>query len=64
MYKNFQVARKLDLNCSHHEKEVVCEVIQELVNATVVIILQYINVSDQHIVHLKLTQCYKSITSQ
>lgn len=27
----------------------------------VVIVLQYINVSNQHIVHLKLIQCYISI---
>ena len=30
----------------------------------VVIILQYINVSNQCVVHLKLTQCYMSVTSQ
>ena len=30
----------------------------------VVIILQYINASNQHIVHLKITQCYMSIVSQ
>lgn len=29
-----------------------------LANATVVILLQYINVSNQLSVHLKLTQCY------
>ena len=29
-----------------------------LTNARVVIILQYIRVSDQHFVHLKLIQCY------
>lgn len=31
--------------------------VQGLANAIVTIILQYINVSDQHLVHLKLTQC-------
>lgn len=36
-----------------------------LAKAEVVIILQYINVSNQHIVcHLKLTQYYISIMSQ
>lgn len=33
-------------------------------NAMMVIILQYINVSNQHIIHLKLTQCCVSIISQ
>ena len=33
-------------------------------NAKVVIILQYINVSNQHLVHLQLTQCFMSILSQ
>ena len=35
-----------------------------LANTTVVIILQYINISNQLFVHLKLTQCYMSIISQ
>ena len=35
-----------------------------LTNATVLIILQYINVLTQHIVHLKLSQSYLSIISQ
>lgn len=35
-----------------------------LANTTVVIIVQYTNVSNQQSVHLKLTQCYKSIISQ
>ena len=32
-----------------------------LANTTVVIILQYISVSNQHAAHLKLAQCYMSI---
>ena len=32
--------------------------IELLTNAVMVIILQYMNVSNQYIVHLKLTQCY------
>lgn len=35
-----------------------------LANLTVVIILQYLNVSNQHLVRIKLTQCYISITFQ
>ena len=38
--------------------------LEVLANATVVIILQYIKVSNQHVVHLKLTQCCMSIISQ
>lgn len=30
-------------------------------NAKVVIVLQYINVSNQHLLHLQLTQCYMSL---
>ena len=37
--------------------------IEVLVNATLVIVLPYINLPNQHVVHLKLTQCYISITS-
>lgn len=33
-------------------------------NASMVIILQYRNVSNQHIAHLKLTQCYVSVIFQ
>lgn len=34
-------------------------------NAMMVIILQYVNVTNQHLrVHLKLAQCYVSIVSQ
>ena len=35
-----------------------------LANAMVVIILQYINVSNHYIVYLKLTECYISSISQ
>ena len=35
-----------------------------LANAMGVIILEYINVSNQHVAHLKLTQCHISIISQ
>ena len=35
-----------------------------LAKAIVVIILQYINVLNQHVVHLKLIQCSMSIISQ
>lgn len=35
-----------------------------VVNTTVIIVLQFINVSNRHIVHLKLTQCHLSIISQ
>ena len=37
------------------------DVMEVLSNTMVVIILQYISVSNQHIVHIKLTQCYMSI---
>lgn len=38
--------------------------IEVLDNGTMVIIMQYINVSDQRVVYLQLTQGYMSITSR
>lgn len=35
-----------------------------LANAVVVIILQHISVWNQHLIHLKVTQCYISILSK
>ena len=37
--------------------------VEVLAKAMVVSILQYISVSNKHLVHLKLTQCYMSIIS-
>ena len=37
--------------------------IEVLANATVLIILQYINILNHHTVHLKLSQSYLSIIS-
>ena len=39
-------------------------IIEVLANTMLVIILQYLNISNQQIVHLTLTQCYMSIISQ
>ena len=33
-------------------------VVEVLANAMMVIILQYINLSNQHVIYLKLIQCY------
>lgn len=41
----------------------ICDMIKMLANANMVIILQYINVSNQYIPHLKLTQYHMSIIS-
>ena len=35
-----------------------------LANTVAAITLPYISVLDQHVAHLKLTQCYISVTSQ
>lgn len=35
-----------------------------LAHVTMLNILQYINLSNQHVRHLKFTQCYTSIKSQ
>ena len=39
-------------------------VMKVLANSMVVTIVQYISVTSEQVVHLKLTQCYRSITSQ
>lgn len=53
----------LDLKRSHYKKEL-CGMTEVLAKAMVVIILQYINVPNQQVVSLKLTECYVSIMSQ
>lgn len=40
------------------------DMLKVLVNATVVILLQYVSVSPNRLVNLKLAQCYMLITSQ
>ena len=37
-----------------------CDVVEVLAKAMVAILLQYMNVSNQHVVHLELRQCYMS----
>lgn len=40
------------------------DIMEVLANKVVIIILQYISISDQKSVHLKLIKCYRSIMSQ
>ena len=57
---NFKVTKRLNLNCFHHIKpKENCDIIKVLANTTDVIILQYVSVSNQHIVNLKLTHFFK-----
>ena len=57
---NFKVARRLDLNCFYHIKtKENCDIINVLTNTTDVIILQYVSISNQHSVNLKLTHLKK-----
>ena len=58
---NFKVARRLDLNCFYHIKtKENCDIINVLTNTTDVIILQYVSISNQHSVNLKLTHLKKN----
>ena len=53
--------------CSHHtgkKKKYLCEVLEMLPIPVVIVIIQYICVSNQGIVHLKLKQCCMSIICQ
>ena len=53
---HLKVSKRLVLDCSH---VIMCSVIEVFANAALVIILEHINDSNQHIGHLKLT-CYIS----
>lgn len=55
---------RLDLKCPHHKKQIILYHVIEMLANTVVIIIHYISVSDQHIISLKFTGCYMSIISQ
>ena len=62
---NFKVARRLDLNCFYHIKtKENCDIINVLTNTTDVIILQYVSISNQHSVNLKLTHLKKKRARQ
>ena len=50
------MTKRLDLKYSHHKKN--DNYVKVSANTTEVVILQYINGSDQHILHLKLTLLY------
>ena len=55
----------LDCKCSHHKKGMIIMGSDRGVsNARVIIILQCINVSNQHVVHLKFFKSFISIISQ
>ena len=54
-----EVVKRVHLKRSHQKKEIGSrDMMKILANAMVVIILQHIRVSNQHVSHLKLTQCY------
>ena len=38
--------------------------VMDVLNNFIVIILQYIHISNPHVVHLKLVECYMTIISQ
>lgn len=49
-----KVARRLDLKYYHYVKEMlICDRVEVLSDAMMVIILQYINLLNQHVLHLK-----------
>ena len=54
-----KVAKRVDLKSSHHKERQLCEVIDVSTNLIVVIISQYIHISNH-----TLTQCSMSIISQ
>ena len=65
---NQKVPRRVYLLYYYHQKEMCLydgmEGMEMLVNTTMVITLQHMNISNQHITHLKIIQRYMSIISQ
>ena len=56
---SLEVTKRGDLKCSHHKKETaICNVMEVLANALVIIILQNTSASYQHSVQLQLIGCY------
>ena len=58
VYLYLKVAKRVGLKSSRHIQKYNCGVMDMLTNLIVVIILQYIHISNHHIVYLKLTQYY------
>lgn len=58
-----KAAWSLNIFATHAKKEL-CKVIDVLTNLAVVIILQYIHISNHDVLHLKHTQYYMSTISQ
>ena len=54
-YTIYSILLTVDLKCFHHKKMELCDMIEALKNVMVVMILQYLNISNQHIVYLKFT---------
>lgn len=50
--------------CLPQKKKELCDMIEVLATSTVVVILQFIKVSYQLAVYLKLTRCYMTSISQ
>lgn len=61
----WKVAKRVDFKCSHHTQKYImlCDVREVLANDIVGIILQHVSISNQLIIHLKLTHCYVSYYS-
>ena len=53
-----KVAKRIDHKCSHYKKKKwkLCDRMEVLANVMAAIILKYVHVSNQHVVHLKFTQ--------
>lgn len=56
----FKIAKRLDPNCFPTIKKQCLCVMEVLAIAVMIITLQYINVSNQQVIYLKLIQCYMS----
>ena len=57
LYCYSKVSKRIALKYSHHKSRNGNYVLEVLIKPIALIILQNINVSNQHIIHLKLTQC-------
>ena len=54
----FRVAKRLDHKCFHLKKEMIIDTVEVLTKAMVIIISQYINEPNLHVVYLKHTMLH------
>lgn len=58
-----EVARRVDLESYHDEKKIFVAMVMDVTGLIMVIILQFIKISNHYVIYLKLIQCYVNCIS-